>query len=99
MEGIIPLENVDVREVAGDGERPWQFEIFSCSPDSRLVKGCKKSKSGSLVRGNHKVYRMAVGGRQERDDWVCGLKKALRSYRVREIITEKKDALMDSSRM
>jgi len=97
--GIIPLENVDVREVAGDGERPWQFEIFSCSPDSRLVKGCKKSKSGSLVRGNHKVYRMAVGGRQERDDWVCGLKKALRSYRVREIITEKKDALMDTSRM
>ena len=59
FQGIIPLDYVDVRVLHGDSDRPWQFEIYNVdeSRDKDMVKGCKLDKTGTVVMGNHRVYR------------------------------------------
>ena len=97
MSGIIPLDCVSVRAVTEekDKERPWQLEIYNESPSSQqdrervVVKGCKLDKTGAVVMGNHKVYRMAAASREERDEWLHCLLKVIRNEKVRELINGK----------
>ena len=48
-----------MRVLQGDSDRPWQFEIYNVdeSRDKDMVKGCKLDKTGTVVMGNHRVYR------------------------------------------
>ena len=85
LSGIIPLDCVSVRAVTEekDKERPWQLEIYNESPTTQqdrermVVKGCKLDKTGAVVMGNHKVYRMAAASRWLWAGWSCSLKKLL----------------------
>ena len=78
-----------------DKDRPWQLEIYNESPSSQqdrekvVVKGCKLDKTGAVVMGNHKVYRMSAASREERDEWLHCLLKVIRNEKVRELINGK----------
>jgi len=89
--GIIPLDNVSVRLVTDDTDRPWQLEIYnqSVQANTNTVKGCKLDKSGTVVIGRHKVYRMSACSKEERDDWVECLMKVIRNEKVKELINGK----------
>ena len=97
LSGIIPLDCVSVRAVTEekDKDRPWQLEIYNESPtttldkDKVVVKGCKLDKTGAVVMGNHKVYRMSAATQEERDDWLHCLLKVIRNEKVRELINGK----------
>ena len=91
--GIIPLDFVDVRLLSGDYERPWQFEIFNIddTKDKDMVKGCKLDKTGTVVMGNHKVYRMSAASQEERDSWVSCLDYVIKKVRMDKYLKEKKD--------
>ena len=82
-----------VRIVDGEsgGEGSWQFEIFNDGEirDKDMVKGCKLDKNGTVVMGNHKVYRMSAASQEERDDWLACLLKVIRNEKVRELINGK----------
>jgi len=47
--GIIPLENVQVREVTASGHKPHCFEIHSKGND--VIKACKTDSEGKVVEG------------------------------------------------
>ena len=47
--GIIPLENVQVREVPAT-HKPHCFEIHSVGND--IIKACKTDSEGKVVEGN-----------------------------------------------
>jgi cytohesin len=49
--GIIPLENIQVREVTQE-KRPHCFELFSLSGGgSDVIKACKVDSDGKVVEG------------------------------------------------
>ena len=89
--GIIPLENVCVRAVAGEGDKQWQFELFNRSAAINTVKGCKTDKAGTVVVGNHKVYKMVAASEEERNDWIRCIEEAMKDNPVHRIINEKKE--------
>ena len=71
-----------------------QLEIYNESPASLerekvVVKGCKLDKTGAVVMGNHKVYRMSAASQEERDEWLQCLLKVIRNEKVRELINGK----------
>ena len=90
--GIIPLENVSVRVVDGEGDKKWQFELFSNDKAVETVKGCKTDKAGAVVIGNHKVYKMAASTEEDRDVWMKCIKEAVKDNPVQRILSEKKNA-------
>jgi len=47
--GIIPLENIQVREVAGDRGKPNCFELYSAS--NEVIKACKTDSEGKVIEG------------------------------------------------
>jgi len=96
--GIIPLENVAVRPVTGESDRPWQFEIFS-TVQADSVKGCKTDKAGAVVVGNHKVYKMSASTAEEREEWIKCIQEAIRDNTVSKIINEKKKAYVKCSKV
>ena len=93
--GIIPLDHVAVRilEEEKGSERPWQFEIFNDSNirDKDTVKGCKLDKSGTVVMGNHKVYRMSAASQEEREEWVSCLDKVVKKQRMDKLLRARKE--------
>ena len=82
-----------------DRDRPWQLEIYNESPTSTtqqdrekvVVKGCKLDKTGAVVMGNHKVYRMSAASQEERDSWVSCLDYVIKKVRMDKYLKEKKD--------
>jgi len=65
--GIIPLENIKIREVA-DRSKQHCFELF-CS-GNEVIKACKTDSEGKVVEGKHTVYRMSASTEEEKDDWI-----------------------------
>ena len=51
--GIIPLENIQVREVAGDRGKPNCFELYSAS--NEVIKACKTDSEGKVIEGKDEV--------------------------------------------
>ncbi|KAL1452472.1 hypothetical protein WDU94_006700 [Cyamophila willieti] len=65
--GIIPLENIQVREVH-DRHKPHCFELFASN--SEFIKACKTDSEGKVVEGKHTVYRMSAATAEEKDEWI-----------------------------
>jgi cytohesin len=75
--GIIPLENVNVREV-DDKTKQFCFEIYSTTNDK--IKACKHDSEGKVVEvGNHAVYRMSAQTAEDKNEWI---------KRIRDCISE-----------
>ncbi|KRX81128.1 Cytohesin-1 [Trichinella sp. T6] len=65
--GIIPLENVQIREVQ-DKTRAHCFEIYSTN--SNFIKACKTDSEGKVIEGKHTTYRMAASSAEEKQSWI-----------------------------
>ncbi|CAB4054616.1 CYTH [Lepeophtheirus salmonis] len=65
--GIIPLENIRVREV-GDRNKSHCFELFSAG--NEVIKACKTDSEGKVVEGKHTVYRMSASTEEEKEEWI-----------------------------
>ena len=65
--GIIPLENIRVREVS-DRSKQHCFELFSAN--NEVIKACKTDSEGKVVEGKHSVYRMSASTEEEKDEWI-----------------------------
>ena len=48
-------------------------------------------KTGTVVMGNHKVYRMSAASQEERDSWVSCLDYVIKKVRMDKYLKEKKD--------
>ena len=65
--GIIPLENVNVREV-DDQKKQYCFEIYSTTNDR--IKACKHDSDGKAIAGKHTVYRMSCSTCEDKNEWI-----------------------------
>lgn len=74
--GIIPLENLQVREVQ-DARRKYCFEIYSADNSSGLIKACKTDSEGKVVEGHHDVYRICAFSEEEREIWIGCIKASM----------------------
>ena len=52
--GIIPLENIRVREVTTEKNKPHCFELYSAA--NEVIKACKTDSEGKVVEGKKPFY-------------------------------------------
>ncbi|XP_015110067.1 cytohesin-1 isoform X3 [Diachasma alloeum] len=72
--GIIPLENIQVREVQ-DRNKPHCFELYAAG--SEFIKACKTDSEGKVVEGKHTVYRMSAATDEEKDEWIKCVRQSI----------------------
>ncbi|KRY88271.1 Cytohesin-3 [Trichinella pseudospiralis] len=72
--GIIPLENVQIREVQ-DKTRAHCFEIYSTN--SNFIKACKTDSEGKVIEGKHTTYRMAASSAEEKQSWIRAFESSI----------------------
>lgn len=73
--GIIPLENISVRE-ATDRQKQHCFELYA-SGGADFIKACKTDSEGKVVEGKHTVYRMSASSEEEKLDWITRLQQSI----------------------
>uniref|UniRef100_A0A674G944 Cytohesin-2 n=1 Tax=Taeniopygia guttata TaxID=59729 RepID=A0A674G944_TAEGU len=74
--GIIPLENLSIREVE-DPRKPHCFELYIPNSRGQLIKACKTEADGRVVEGNHAVYRISAPTREQKDEWIKSIQAAV----------------------
>ncbi|XP_050586770.1 cytohesin-1 isoform X2 [Bombus affinis] len=72
--GIIPLENIQVREVQ-DRHKPHCFELYAAG--SEFIKACKTDSEGKVVEGKHTVYRMSAATDEEKEEWIKCVRQSI----------------------
>ncbi|XP_067203757.1 cytohesin-1 isoform X3 [Linepithema humile] len=72
--GIIPLENIQVREIQ-DRNKPHCFELYAAG--SEFIKACKTDSEGKVVEGKHTVYRMSAATDEEKDEWIKCVRQSI----------------------
>ncbi|KAJ8937086.1 hypothetical protein NQ314_012029, partial [Rhamnusium bicolor] len=73
--GIIPLENISIRECT-DRQKQHCFELYA-SGGADFIKACKTDSEGKVVEGKHTVYRMSASGDEERKEWMQRLTQSI----------------------
>lgn len=73
--GIIPLENIQVREVI-DRNKPNCFELYATGGND-FIKACKTDSEGKVVEGKHTVYRMSAAELGEKDEWIACIRQSI----------------------
>lgn len=76
--GIIPLENVLVRDVADSkSSKPNTFELYSALGSGEVIKACKTEADGKVNEGKHTYYRMSASTRDEKDQWIDSIRQSI----------------------
>ncbi|UYV77459.1 CYTH1 [Cordylochernes scorpioides] len=86
-QGIIPLENIQVRDVQ-DRKMPHCFEIYSTG--SEMIKACKTDYNGKVVEGNHNMYRMSAASQQKKDEWIDSIGQSVTHNPFYDILAARK---------
>lgn len=76
--GIIPLENVLVRELLDSKtSKPNTFELYSALGPGEVIKACKTDADGKVNEGRHTYYRMSASTPEEKDQWVNSIRQSI----------------------
>jgi cytohesin len=70
--GIIPLENVDVRE---SKKKKYCFELWQA--DNNTMKAAKIAADGSVQRGHHDSYALAAATAEEMREWIDAIERCV----------------------
>uniref|UniRef100_A0AAG5DF70 Cytohesin-1 n=1 Tax=Anopheles atroparvus TaxID=41427 RepID=A0AAG5DF70_ANOAO len=93
--GIIPLENIAVREVT-DRSKPHCFELHA-SGGADIIKACKTDSEGKVVEGKHTVYRMSAATEEEQQEWICRLNQSISHNPFHDILVQRKKKALAKS--
>ncbi|XP_018014318.2 cytohesin-1 isoform X2 [Hyalella azteca] len=85
--GIIPLENIEVREVH-DRNKPHCFELYATSTD--FIKACKTDSEGKVVEGKHTVYRMSAATHDEKEEWIKCIRQSISHNPFYDLLAKRK---------
>lgn len=86
--GIIPLENVDIKEISDRGGRQHCFELYSAIGE--VIKACKTDTEGRVIEGRHTVYRLAASTVEEKDLWLEGIRTSISRSPFYEMLSARK---------
>ncbi|KFW67461.1 Cytohesin-1, partial [Pygoscelis adeliae] len=87
--GIIPLENLSIREVE-DSKKPNCFELYIPDNKDQVIKACKTEADGRVVEGNHTVYRISAPTPEEKEEWIKCIKAAISRDPFYEMLAARK---------
>ncbi|XP_028395467.1 cytohesin-1-like isoform X2 [Dendronephthya gigantea] len=73
--GIIPLENLQVREI--NSSKPFCFEISASEESGGMIKACKTDSEGKVVEGRHESYKISCETEKERAKWMKCIKASM----------------------
>ena len=76
--GIIPLENVLVRDVPDSkSSKPNTFELYSSLGSGEVIKACKTEADGKVNEGRHTYYRMSASTKDEKEQWINSIRQSI----------------------
>lgn len=76
--GIIPLENVLVRDIPdAKSSKPNTFELYSALGSGEVIKACKTESDGKVNEGRHTYYRMAASSKEEKEQWISSVRQSI----------------------
>ncbi|XP_044733078.1 cytohesin-1 isoform X2 [Chrysoperla carnea] len=93
--GIIPLENISVRE-ATDRHKPHCFELFA-SGGADFIKACKTDSEGKVVEGKHTVYRMSAATAEDKVEWMTRLRHSISHNPFYDMLAQRKKKAQHNS--
>ncbi|XP_017854794.1 uncharacterized protein LOC108608099 isoform X1 [Drosophila busckii] len=93
--GIIPLENISVREIQ-DRSKPHCFELFAIG-GADIIKACKTDSEGKVVEGKHTVYRMSAATEEDQQEWIKRLTQSISHNPFYDILVQRKKKALSKS--
>ncbi|XP_016989955.1 cytohesin-1 isoform X1 [Drosophila rhopaloa] len=93
--GIIPLENISVREIH-DRSKPHCFELFATG-GADIIKACKTDSEGKVVEGKHTVYRMSAATEEDQQEWIKRLTQSISDNPFHNILVQRKKKALSKS--
>ncbi|CAL8266017.1 unnamed protein product [Gadus morhua 'NCC'] len=94
--GIIPLENLSIREV--EDKKPNCFELYIPDNKDQVIKACKTEADGRVVEGNHTFYRISAPTSEEMDVWMNSIKAAISRDPFYEMLAARKKKVSSMKR-
>nr|XP_023698461.1 cytohesin-3-like isoform X1 [Paramormyrops kingsleyae] len=93
--GIIPLENLCVREVAYP-RKPYCLELYNPNSRGQKIKACKTETDGRVVEGKHQSYMISAATAEERDDWIESIRASITKDPFYDLVTVRKRKVINN---
>ncbi|KAL7890783.1 hypothetical protein AOLI_G00002590 [Acnodon oligacanthus] len=87
--GIIPLENLCVREV-NCTRKPYCLELYNPNSKGQKIKACKTETDGRVVEGKHQSYMICASTAEERDDWIESIRASITKDPFYDLVSVRK---------
>ncbi|XP_060774810.1 cytohesin 4b [Neoarius graeffei] len=87
--GIIPLENLCVREVIYT-RKPYCLELYNPNSKGQKIKACKTETDGRVVEGKHQSYTICASTAEERDDWIEAIRASITKDPFYDLVSVRK---------
>ncbi|KAF7711176.1 cytohesin 4b [Silurus meridionalis] len=92
--GIIPLENLCVREV-NYTRKPYCLELYNPTNKGQKIKACKTETDGRVVEGKHQSYMICASTAEERDDWIEAIRASITKDPFYDLVSVRKKKVIN----
>ncbi|KAJ8283610.1 hypothetical protein COCON_G00024600 [Conger conger] len=93
--GIIPLENLCVREVAYP-RKQYCLELYNPNSKGQKIKACKTETDGRVVEGKHQSYMISAATAEDRDNWIQSIRASITKDPFYDLVVVRKKKVINS---
>ncbi|KAG5853991.1 cytohesin 4b [Anguilla anguilla] len=93
--GIIPLENLCVREVVY-ARKPYCLELYNPNSKGQKIKACKTETDGRVVEGKHQSYMISAATAEDRDSWIQSIRASITKDPFYDLVTVRKKKVINN---
>ncbi|MED6241439.1 Cytohesin-4 [Ataeniobius toweri] len=94
--GIIPLENLCVREVSYS-RKPYCLELYNPNSHGQKIKACKTETDGRVVEGKHQSYTICASSAEERDAWIEAIRASITKDPFYDLVSVRKKKVINQT--
>ncbi|XP_013890150.1 cytohesin-4 [Austrofundulus limnaeus] len=94
--GIIPLENLCVREVLY-ARKPYCLELYNPNSRGQKIKACKTETDGRVVEGKHQSYTICASSAEERDSWIEAIRASITKDPFYDLVSMRKKKVINQT--
>uniref|UniRef100_A0AAY5EEW4 Cytohesin 4b n=1 Tax=Electrophorus electricus TaxID=8005 RepID=A0AAY5EEW4_ELEEL len=94
--GIIPLENLCVKEV-NCTRKPYCLELYNPNSKGQKIKACKTETDGRVVEGKHQSYMICASSAGERDSWIEAIRASITKDPFYDLVSVRKKKVINSA--
>ncbi|CAL8331888.1 unnamed protein product [Lota lota] len=92
--GIIPLENLCVKEVHYP-RKPYCLEMYNPNSRGQRIKACKTETDGRVVQGKHQSYTICAASADERDSWIEAIRASITRDPFYDLVSLRKKKIIN----